>query len=71
MAGKDKKAVVRFCRTNETGNIFHIVSSAVRALNNTGKQEQARTLKTRVWEADDYEKALKVIGEYVTLIEEK
>ncbi len=68
MAAKNKKPTVRFSRTDETGNIFHILSSAVRELNNTGKNAQARELKVRVWEADDYDAALKIIGEYVNLI---
>ena len=68
---KNKKPTVRYCRTDETGNIFDIVSRAVRELNNAGKQEQARELKVKVWEATDYEEALKLINEYVDLVEVK
>lgn len=70
MSEKSKKSVVRFSRTAETGNIFHVTAEAVRALNNGGKQDAARELKTRVWKAGDYEQALNIIGEYVNLVED-
>jgi len=68
---KAKKITVRFNRTDESGNIYHVVALAVRGLNDAGKQDQARELKQRVWKADDYEAALKTIGEYVKLTEIK
>ena len=71
MSEKNKKSVVRFCRTAETGNIFYVTAEAVRALNNIGKQDAARELKQRIWKAEDYENALGIISEYVNLVEDK
>ena len=68
---KNKKITVHFCRKNESGNIFEITARAVRELNNAGKQAQARELKIKVWESPDYEDALKVVGEYVELVEDE
>ena len=66
---KNKKLTISFCRTAENGNIYDVVSRAVRVLNQAGKAAQAREMKSKVWVSSDYDAALEVIGQYVNLEE--
>ena len=61
--------MVVFDRYGESGNIFWILGMAVPILNNNGRMADAQTMCNRVYNCDSYEDALKVIGEYVELLE--
>lgn len=58
-----------FDRKAESGNIFDIMYHAYILLNENDKGCQASEMLSRVVQCDDYEKALSIIGEYVTLID--
>lgn len=63
-------AIVKFNRNGESGNIFHIIGEATKELKRIGKKRDADEMTKKVCESPDYETALKIIGEYVILIEE-
>lgn len=50
------------------GNIFNLIGLAQRTLHEHGLDEQANELWTRInSEAEDYNQALSIIGEYVNI----
>ena len=60
---------IYFNRNGETGNIFYIMGFASRMLKSEGRAEDAETMRERVAQQESYEDALKVIREYVDLID--
>lgn len=60
---------VLFDRNAPSGNIFYILGMAYSGLLKLGKREEAQTMNDRVMTSGSYEEALKIIGEYVELVE--
>lgn len=58
-----------FCRTDPTGNIFYIIAWAFRALDERHEYGKKNELVQRVRDCGSYETALKIIAEYVELME--
>lgn len=52
----------------EDGNVFNVLSICARALKDAGMREEAEQMKTRVFEADSYDEALRIMSEYVELV---
>lgn len=61
--------MVQFDRNGETGNIFWIMGQASHELKERGKACKADEMFKRVVNSDSYQEALKIIGEYVELVE--
>lgn len=53
--------------SSENGNIYNLLLVAVKTLKGIGMKEEAREMKERVLESDDYTTALLIIGEYVEI----
>jgi hypothetical protein len=58
--------VIQFDRDGETGNFFYILGQANKVLRQQGRGNDSIEMFERV-KQEDYENALKVIGEYVEL----
>lgn len=55
----------------ESGNVFFILGSAYSLLLKQDKREDAQEMNDRVMESESYEDALRIIGEYVTLVRQE
>ena len=69
--GAMKKQTIKFCRTDSTGNIFDITGRVSAELKKAGKNAEAKNMAERIWQAESYDDALKIINEYVDLVEVK
>ena len=66
-----KVGKVRYNREAPSGNIFSIMGGASKILRHCGMKEKAEEMTARVTSSGSYEDALKIIGEYVNLEEQK
>lgn len=62
-------ATVVFDREGSSGNVFYILGMAFSSMLREGRREEAKAMSSRVQSADNYDSALKIIGEYVNLME--
>ena len=51
----------------ENGNIFRIMGIASEALRENGMQEQAKEMRSRIFQCQSYDSALSIIGDYVNI----
>ena len=49
----------------EDGNIFRIMGIASETLRENGMQEQAKEMRSRIFQCQSYDSALSIIGDYV------
>ena len=61
---------VRFNRNGSSGNIYAVMGGAIKILRMCGRFDDAKILVDRVTSSGSYDDALKVINEYVTLVED-
>ena len=61
--------MVQFKRMGETGNIFWIMGQASHELKERGEADKVDEMIKRVVKSGSYQEALKIIGEYVELME--
>ena len=66
-AAKEQPAIKRpkMKLVGQAGNIFAILGRASRLLRENGQPDQAKEMGRRVYQSDDYYKALNIISEYV------
>ena len=60
---------VRFCRNGSSGNVYAIMGGAIKILRRVGMYDKAKEMVDRVTSSGSYDDALKIIGEYVNLVE--
>lgn len=53
--------------TGSSSNVFITLGICIKALKNAGLNEQSKEMNDRVWEAKNYNEALKIMGEYCEL----
>ena len=61
--------VVKFDRNGRSGNIFYVLGMACSTLFTEDRRDDALEMNDRVCSSGSYEEALKIIGEYVELVE--
>jgi hypothetical protein len=64
-----EKATITYDRSGPSGNIYAILGAVSQALRKQSRYTDFNTLRDRVFEAQSYEEALKIIGETVNLVE--
>ena len=55
----------------EDGNIFRIMGIASEALRENGMQEQAKEMRSRIFQCQSYDSALSIIGDYVNITDKE
>ena len=65
-----EKPKISFNRRGESGNIFDIAGRAAAELKKIGKDAEAKEMTSRMWQASSYDEALKIVKEYIDLVEE-
>ena len=63
------KPVVKFHSRGESGNIFAIMGSVKKALEDCGRLSEYWELQARIFRSESYERALHVMREKVDLID--
>lgn len=53
--------------TGVDGNVFAIMGTVKRTLQNAGFKDEAKEMCTRVWSCGSYAEALTIMGEYVEI----
>ena len=51
--------------TDQNGNIYNLLNITMNALRHVGRHADADKMRSEVFSSDSYDKALKIIGEYV------
>lgn len=64
-----EKTTITYDRSGPSGNIYAILGAVSQALRKQSRYTDFNTLRDRVFEAQSYEEALKIIGETVNLVE--
>ena len=64
-----KKPIIYYDRRGPSGNIYAILGMVSQALREQRRYTDFNTLRDRVFEAQSYEEALRIIGETVDLVE--
>lgn len=64
-----KKPTVEYSKRGPSGNIYYILGKARDALRKQHRITDYNTMWENVQKSDSYEEALKVIGEYIELVE--
>ncbi len=65
-----KKPEVHFRSEHESGNIFWIIGAVQLKLHEQQRITDYNTMRDRVLKAGSYVKALEIINEYVTLVDD-
>ena len=63
------RATIYFDRSGPSGNIYAILGAVSQALRRQRRYTEFNNLRDRVFEAESYEEALRIIGETVDLVE--
>ena len=63
------RPTIYFDRSGPSGNIYAILGAVSQALRKQRRYADFNTLRDRVFEAQSYEEALKIIAETVNLVE--
>ena len=63
------RATIYFDRSGPSGNIYAILAAVSQALRRQRRYTEFNNLRDRVFEAESYEEALRIIGETVDLVE--
>lgn len=63
------KEIVEFHSCGASGNIFHLLATCRAILRRQHRIIDFNTMRDRVFDGESYEESLKVIGEYVELID--
>lgn len=63
----DKQSNLILILSDTPENIYDVIGTAMLMLASYGRLGDAREMRERVEQSDDYEKALDIIGEYVVL----
>jgi len=64
-----EKPIIQYDSRGASGNIYYILGMVSQALRKQRRYTDFNNLRDRVFECHSYEKALKIIGETVTLID--
>ena len=63
------RPTIYFDRSGPSGNIYAILAAVSQALRRQRRYTEFNNLRDRVFEAESYEEALRIIGETVDLVE--